>query len=258
MNANLSIATFNIRYDNPDDAQNSFTNRLPFIAKKLKKESPLVVCFQELQPHMLASIEQALPDYNFIGCGREEGFRDERVTIAYNKNFVDILSIETFWLSDTPYIVGSRYDLQSICPRTCVAATLILREEGVAFRVYNTHLDHEEQEARIKGATAIINRMADDNKKCELPILFMGDLNAPPECDEIQLITSQKIVPLEDFTTQYDYTFHGFGDEEAFVKIDYIFGNDLVSLNDVTLWDECNDGIYLSDHYPIAVNITLK
>lgn len=258
METNLSIVTFNIRYDNPRDAENSFANRLPFIVNKLAKEAPLLVCFQELQPHMLSPLQHALPDYNFIGCGREENYRDERATIAYNKNFLDILSVETFWLSEMPYVVGSRFEQQSICPRTCIDATLILREEGVAFRVYNTHLDHEKKEARIKGANAIIDRMVEDNKKCELPILFVGDLNATPDSEEVKLITTQKKLALEDLTTRYDYTFHNFGNEDDFVKIDYIFGNHLVSLNDITLWDECEDGVYLSDHYPIAANVALK
>ena len=43
----VSIMTFNIRYDNPNDGVNVFENRKPLIKKFLDREKPDLIGFQE-------------------------------------------------------------------------------------------------------------------------------------------------------------------------------------------------------------------
>ena len=61
---------------------------------------------------------------------------------------------------------------------------------------------------------------------------------------------------MTDLTDKFEFTFHGYGNFEKAVKIDYIYYHtkDKYSYT-AELWDDEIDGIYLSDHYPVCVNV---
>ena len=52
------------------------------------------------------------------------------------------MEMQSYWLSETPYVPASRYAEQSICPRICNEALFEDLETGKVFRIVNTHLDH--------------------------------------------------------------------------------------------------------------------
>ena len=114
----MKVVTFNIRCDYRQDGNNNFCFRQPLILEKLRREKPDVVCFQEVLPHVAAWLKDALPDYLVMGCGRSEDLRDEQLTVACRKDRMNLIRMETFWLSETHGVPGSRYPRQSICPRT--------------------------------------------------------------------------------------------------------------------------------------------
>ena len=120
----LKLVTFNIRCDYGQDGDNNFEYRKPFILEKLTAEQPDIICFQEVLPHVAIWLKENLADYYVIGCGRSETLEDEQLTIAFRKKRLNLISMETFWLSPTPCIPGSRYEEQSICPRVCTEAVL--------------------------------------------------------------------------------------------------------------------------------------
>ena len=98
----IKLVTFNIRCDYDQDGANSFRFRKPVILKKLAEEKPDVICFQEVLPHVAAWLKENLTEYTVVGCGRSETLEDEQMTVAFRTDRLNLINMETFWLSPTP------------------------------------------------------------------------------------------------------------------------------------------------------------
>lgn len=258
MAGTVKVVTFNIRCDGAwaHDGINAWKFRKQYVIRKIRNEAPDVIGFQEVLPHVLDELKRQLPEYLFAGCGRSADFDNEYGVIAYKKDRLELIGLDVFWLSDTPYLPGSRYPEGSDCPRICTA--VVLREYGSAkpFRVYNTHLDHEGEIARIKGIQQILQRMGEDYKKWELPALLMGDFNATPDSTELCSVDAYQPFALTDATAGQSVSFHDYGTLQS--KIDYIFASDVWRCAPAEIWDDCVDGVYLSDHYPVCVTMCME
>lgn len=253
----MKLVTFNIRCDYNQDGINNFEFRKPYIYAKIQKESPDIICFQEVLPHVAAWLKEKLSEYYIIGCGRDEQLMNEQTSIAFNKTKYNLIRMEVFWLSETPYTPGSRYPNQSDCPRVCTMVLLQEIETNTVFRIYNTHLDHIGSEARALGLGQILRHMkGHDSKEGSLthaPTILTGDFNASPDSTEMQQL---KLYPdLIDLTNSIPGTFHDFGRLHALEKIDYIIAEHCIQCNQVSIWDECHQGVYLSDHYPVCADL---
>lgn len=157
----MKLVTFNIRCDFGQDGENCFCRRRDLIAAKIRREQPDIICFQEVLPHVAVWLKENLKGYYVIGCGRDENLEDEQVSVAYRRDRVNLISMDTFWLSDEPYVPGSRYACQSICPRVCTGAVFSYSGgpgKAYLFRLYNIHLDHMGGEARRLGLELILKR----------------------------------------------------------------------------------------------------
>ena len=248
----MKLVTFNLRCCWNGDGINAFPNRAGGILEKIRMERPEILCFQEGIEASIRLLKGALPEYTFIFNQRNADYRGEGMATAFRKDAVDLLGLDCFWLSDTPHTAGSRFEEQSNCPRICQC--MLLRANGTMFRVYNTHLDHVSDKARILGLQAIYKRMAEDRKILPLPVFLLGDFNAEPASDTIRSCSENALFPLVDLTQEIPASFHGFGVCES--KIDYIYA-DRDYEKTVTAWDEMLNGVYLSDHYPLQVEFDL-
>src|SRR6185295_13574675 len=106
-NQSLCVMTYNLRYANANPGE-VWTNRLPIMRELIQKISPDVFGTQEglyLQEKDLAA---ALPDYDWIGEGREGGSHGEFMAVFFRKARLEPLEYGHFWLSDTPEVIGSR------------------------------------------------------------------------------------------------------------------------------------------------------
>lgn len=251
----IQAVTFNIRYDCGRDGCNNFSFRKGHILQTIRDRQPDVIGFQEVLPHVMTWLQDHLEQYHVVGCGRGAHYDDEHMAIAYRKDRFDLFALDTFWLSPTPFVPGSRYENQSDNPRICTCATLKDRNFPQPFRVYVTHLDDQGASARCQGISQVLARMKEDRERLSMPIILMGDFNAHPDEEELRLVGACPF--LRDVTSRFPYTFHGFGDESAFEKIDYIFVSSEWAPGKVSLWKDCWDGVYLSDHYPISAQLTL-
>lgn len=111
----MKLVTFNIRCDFGQDGANNFIYRRPLILEKIQQEKPDIIGFQEVLPHVAAWLKENLTEYYIVGCGREKDLTGEAMIIAYRKERFQIVSLETFWLSPTPYAPGSRYPVHGEC-----------------------------------------------------------------------------------------------------------------------------------------------
>ena len=66
------MATFNIRYDNPGDSLNSWKYRKEKVCEFIREKHPDVLGMQEVLNHQLKDLLSGLPDYAYVGVGRED------------------------------------------------------------------------------------------------------------------------------------------------------------------------------------------
>lgn len=249
----IKFVTFNIRCDFEQDGKNCFKYRKEKIQRKIENEKPDVICFQEVLPHVAAWLKETLTDYNVLGCGRSSEFADEQEAIVYRKQRFDLISFETYWLSREPYTPGSRYEQQSSCPRTTSEALLYDLEEAVLYRIVNTHLDHEGSLARKLGLTQIMERLEQPKSFPEALTVLAGDFNAMPGAKELAAI--EKLGTYKDAACGVGGTFHDYGTIRREEKIDYIYMKEPLRARKAVRWEECENGVYFSDHYPVSVEI---
>lgn len=247
----MKFVTFNIRCDYGQDGPNNFSCRKGAIAEKIGREAPDVICFQEVLPHVAKWLKEELSEYYVIGCGRSESLRDEEVAVAYRKEFMNLISMDTFWLSDAPKVPGSRFEKQSICPRVCTEAVFEDLKTSCLFRVVNVHLDHQEEMARIKGVELILNRLHAPEGFPDIPVIVAGDFNAPPKSPEVRAMKG-----FADASAGCGGTFHDFGKIRVPEKIDYVFISPGLMQEKAERFMDCQNGVYLSDHYPVCVKLT--
>jgi len=248
----MKIVTFNIRYDGADDRENAFSFRRELIRARIEREKPDIIGFQEVLPHVARWLRENLSDYTVAGCGRGPDFQDEHMILACRRDSLQLLTLENFWLSPTPEIPGSRYERQSICPRCCAAAMLREEATGRVFRVYATHLDHEDAYAREEGLKLILTRI--EAARPALPSVLLGDFNAQP--DDPELAPLRECQFLRDVTGSSGPTYHDYG--RVADKIDYIALSKEWECRSVKLWDGTENGVYLSDHYPVEAEVFWK
>lgn len=251
-----SIVSFNIRsIYNTKDGINNFIHRAGFIFDKIEVVKPDVIGFQEItQPH-LDLLEKILTDYQIVGHLRNDDYSGEGVFTAIRKDKYQLLGCETRWLSPTPFVAGSRFENQSVHPRTCIMTLLRYIETGKVFRMFNLHLDHISDEARVLGIQSAFEFIDEMNSKLDLPYVLLGDFNARPDSETIGFCKSRK--DIQEVTASVPVTFHAYGTKE--VKIDYIYMvNEFADkTTNVAIWDDEANGIYLSDHYPICAELDI-
>ena len=246
----MKFVTFNLRCDHGQDGENCFVYRQPLILRVIAEEKPDVICFQEVMPHMAAWLKANLSDYYAVGCGRGVRFDSEQMTVAFRKNGYQLLEMHTFWLSETPDVPGSRYPDQSSCPRICTDAVLMEEGTGQVFRVLNTHLDHVGREARERGLAQVLARADQAGPFGGVPMILAGDFNAEPDSSEMALLRTYP--GLTDATEGIGATYHGYGRADPPEQIDYIVLRGAVRCERVVLWKHVENGVYLSDHYPVC------
>ena len=257
----LNVCTFNIRTATAHDGINDFSFRQKLIAREFPKYEADIIGFQEVQPVAYAWLEENLMGYYVVGTGRDVNFGGEHVCIAYRSDRFRLMSLDTFWLSDTPRISGSRFFTdQSSCPRICTCAVLLVKKSGHLIRVYNIHLDHIGKLAQAQGMTQVLTRIAaDDRIYPDVPVILTGDFNVTPEssvCKQVEAFSSCG-KPLMDVTADVGGTYHGYDPENRLIKIDYIYTNAKCDRGLSKVLTDSEDGVYLSDHYPVMAEIEI-
>ena len=254
----LKVVSFNIRcpwIETQKSAINSFVHRAGMIYDKLRCERPEIVGFQEVTVPIFNFLKTSLSDiYDFHVSFRTANFDGEGVAIATLKERIACHSVDSFWLSPTPHVPGSRFPEQSVCPRVAIVGVYREIATGRLVRVCNTHLDHISTEARVLGMQVVLGRLEALDAARHLPTVILGDFNARSDSEPIALCHASPI-GLVDTTSEIPITFHDYGSRD--IKIDYIFATkDLAEcVTEVGVWDDCHAGIYLSDHYPIFIEV---
>ncbi|MFD2516651.1 endonuclease/exonuclease/phosphatase family protein [Salinimicrobium flavum] len=257
--AQMDVMTYNIKYANETDGENSWSKRKDHLTNQIKFYEPGIFGVQEAVKEQLDHLKTNLGGYEFLGEGRDGGIKGEYSAIFYDTREFEKLVSGTFWLSDTPAKPSMGWDASY--PRVCTYAKFSNKETGEEFWVFNTHFDHEGIEARKNSSQMILEKMKEINEQ-ELPAILMGDLNLEPETEEVKFLSEkmEDSKAVADLVFGPEGTFNGYNFHEPVNKrIDYIF----LSKGDFKVFkyavlSDSKDLKYPSDHLPVLVKVQLK
>ena len=251
----LCVATFNLRYAS-NEKPNSWPERRPVMRECLRQLAPDLMGTQEGLHQQLKDIAADLPDYNWIGTGRDGGNKGEFMAIFYRRDRFEPLSTNHFWLSDTPAVVASS-TWRNTCKRMVTWVRFRERSSGREFFFWNTHLDNEVERSRQKSAQLIRERI--DALKTDLPVILSGDFN----CTGGHSVAYNTLVKEGGFTdtwtaakTRINESWNSFHGYEKPVqdsdRIDWILTRGPASVERSEVVTFSKDGQYPSDHFPVV------
>ncbi len=268
----LKLMSFNIRYESHDDlGARSWRARIVGVVKMLRNEQPDLFGVQEAQHGQVADLWASLPDYEFLGVGRDDGkLAGEYAGIFYRRDRfeADVSEFGYFWLSATPAVAGSK-TWGNEFPRMVTWLRLVDRATGRGFYVFNTHWDHRNQPSREQSALLLAQRI-DARKNQEEPIVLLGDFNATEANPSVRYLTGEhaflagskriwKNGLKDSFQVLHSAqrnrrTLHFWqGNEDGFLKVDHILvsANALVQESSIV----SKDTPLVSDHFPVASRV---
>ncbi len=249
----IRIMTYNIKYANENDGENSWSKRKDWITNQIQFYEPDVLGVQEAVKSQLDHFTENIDTYKVLGVGREGKDKGEFSAILYKDEKFDILESDTFWLSETPHEISKGWD--AAYNRICTYALFQNKETNDKFYVFNTHFDHVGDKARLESSKLITKKIKELNKE-ELPVFLMGDFNLEPEKEGIEIILNFLDDSKEEaeFTFGPSGTFNGYDFSQPVTRrIDYIFVNDKVEVEKYGVLSDSKDLKYPSDHFPVLV-----
>ena len=252
-----SIISYNIRYDNNWDIENSWKIRRNKISQILVQYSPSIIGIQEGLLNQVQYIDSSLIDYDYVGVGRDDGKKKgEFCAIYFDTTRYVLLKNSTFWLSETPDTISVGWD--AALERICTYGLFKDRITKEEFLVFNTHFDHIGVVAREKSSELILKRINKINYQ-SLPVILMGDFNSIPNSSPVKEIKTELSDALQISLEKLQGprgTFNGFNEDLPIEKrIDYIFTNDLKVLSYTHINDRLNNNRHISDHLPVMIKI---
>jgi endonuclease/exonuclease/phosphatase family metal-dependent hydrolase len=250
----LAVMTFNLRYasTNPPHA---WPQRRPVVKACIETSAPDLVGTQEGLYQQLKDIAADLPDYEWVGLGRDGGSRGEFMAVFYRRARFEPVEYDHFWLSDTPHVIGSS-TWGNTNRRMVTWVRFRDRNTQREFYFWNTHLDHAIQAAREKGAELIRQRV--DELKLKLPVVLVGDFNAVAGVNPAYPIlvntngfTDSWVVARERRQESIN-SFHNFeGPKPGGQRIDWILFRGAFTVDSAEIVTFTQNGQYPSDHFPV-------
>lgn len=254
----LKVMTYNIRYATEQDGVNAWSKRKNKVFDLLKKYDPDILGVQEALLGQIEDITANLPDYEYVGVGRDDGKTGgEFSALLLKKGKYTILEQSTFWLSESPEVPGSK-DWDAAITRVASWAKVRDNKSGKTFLVINTHFDHIGKKAREKSAALLKQKSTEIGKN--LPTIIMGDFNCTRDEPPYKTIMKQDHMPLVDpAPANPPGTYCTFKvDGPPCTAIDYIFHTQHWNSFNYSVIPDHDGQHYPSDHLPVTLELTLK
>jgi endonuclease/exonuclease/phosphatase family metal-dependent hydrolase len=249
------------------------------------------ICLQEVLHGQLTDLMTALNTpspsgdntWQYIGVARDDGRQaGEYGPILYQPTVHELVHWETAWLSPNPSKPSRGWD--AACLRIVTVGifeTRVSTKDAQPKRIVvaNTHLDHQGTVARREGVKVIqtvLGRVLESWKVDA--VVLTGDFNSEPHQEAYQAMKNAGF--LADARDKVgdadrsgsDLTFTGFGKGERKTRIDYVWlgpvkgneGGEVVLIDGLdvlgyaVLPNVFDDGVYLSDHRAVVVDLALR
>jgi len=254
----LHVSSFNLRMDTPGDGENAWPHRKEMVKGLIRFHDLDIIGTQEGFKHQLDDVLK-LGNYAYVGAGRDDG-KDagEHSAIIYKKERFYLLESGNFWFSETPEVPGKGWDA-TCCNRICSWAKLKDKHTGKECYVFNSHYDHQGQEARKNSSRLLIEKI----KKIagNTPVFATGDFNATPDAEPIKIIHDSGLLRDSYLVTgEPPYgtvgTFNSFRlDAPMENRIDYIWVTPQITVKKYGVLNDMQYGRFPSDHFPVVIEV---
>lgn len=287
MNSDSKIRTmsFNIRYDEPRDGMNAWKYRKSMVVSMMQMHHIDIAGMQEVLNSQMKDLFSMLPEYGFIGVGREDGKTlGEFSPIIYLKDRFRIMNQGVFWLSETPLIPNSK-GWDAAITRIVTWVEFFDKKTKKIFFFFNTHFDHMGIIATRNSAILLQNCV--EEIAGESPVIITGDFNVNEYSETYKILagktkkgtTEKKSFKDSHYVCVHDhegpeFTFHGFkaaeylyeqpqndsckigkSETDTLETIDYIFIKNKVEVLEHAILSDAWDGMYPSDHFPVIAGL---
>lgn len=264
----LYVASYNIRYLNPDDSVSGdpWRQRCPVVCGQINFESPDIFGAQEVLHPQLVDMLAALDGYDYIGVGREDGRqKGEYAAIFYKKDRIRLLESGHFWLNEST--TEPRLGWDAACVRICTWGKFapVSSPEGQGkvptFYFFNLHMDHVGVVARRESARLVVRKIKEIAHG--QPVILTGDFNVD-QTDEIYGIFTSSDILKDTYTSARirfaeNGTFNDFKTEwKNPGRIDHVFVSPSFHVEAYatltnSYWTDRRRNP--SDHYPVFVKL---
>lgn len=257
LSQDITVMSYNIRYDNPEDGVNVWNNRKENVSEIITNNNPVIVGIQEALKNQIDFLSDATK-YKYIGKGRDDGkTAGEYSPILYDKSRVELLDNGMFWLSETPDSPSLGWD--ACCRRVVTWGKF--KYKGKVFFYFNTHFDHKGKNAMKNSSKLLLDKA---NHISDGSAFFIGgDFNFNPDNENYKyLVNKQNTFSVKDSyllvkntEKTRPITLRSFDVKTEFAGdiIDYIFIKNNISVISYRLDTSNNGSTYYSDHVPVII-----
>ena len=223
----MQVGSFNIRYENRGDSLrgNGWGQRAPVIAQLIRFHDFEIFGTQEGKINALTQLKGLLPEYDYIGLGRDDGIhKGEHAAIFYKTERFDLLDHGDFWLSQTPDVPSVGWD--AALNRICTWGHFKVKDTKQDFYYFSLHMDHIGVQARMESAKLVVSKIKEICKG--KPVILVGDFNVDQTNPIYNTFTDSGILDdsyeICEIRYALDGTANGF-DPNSFTKsrIDHVF-----------------------------------
>ena len=251
----IKIISANVRTFAPGDMfKKSWFYRADLFVGSIAAQNPDIIGFQEVTKMHYKYLCATLAGFDNVITYRDNSIQPEACPIFYKQSKFKLIDKGSFWLSETPEKMSK--DWGSKCYRICSYVILENKTDAKRLVVFNTHLDHVSDEARIKGIGVVLDKIKQFGS---LPSIIMGDFNAPESSETYRAATENFLdAKYQTKNTVKGATFQGFGKELESENIDYfMISKTGIKVNEYKILNETVNGTYTSDHFPIYLDIEM-
>ena len=250
----MRIATYNLRYANPNDSGNMWEDRLPVVAALIGFHDFDIFGTQEALPEQINDLQKLLPEYSWYGLGRDDGKeKGEHSAIFFKKEKFSILDKGDFWLSQTPDKPSLGWDA-TCCFRICTWIKFKDTKTSKEFYFFNVHYDHQGVKAREESSKLMLQKVK--NIAGNSPVILTGDFNGSQSSSWYLAIANSDI-----FTDVYKAVPHPYAFNSSFNNfntkstskdiIDHIFVSKHFKAKKYGILSDSYYGKYPSDHFAV-------
>lgn len=252
----LHVMSFNIRLNVASDSANAWPHRKDMAVSQILFHDAHIVGVQEALHGQMVDLGERLKGFKYVGVGRDDGKeRGEYSAIFYDTSRLQVLKSETFWLSQTPTVPGSK-SWDAAITRVVTWAQMRDKKTGKVFYAFNTHFDHMGKVARAESARLLKQRVKEVAGNS--PVVITGDFNSAPSDEPIRVLLSapDAFTDAKSISATPHYgptgTFTGFAAKETTNDpIDFIFVKNGFKVLKHAALSQTWGGRFSSDHFPV-------
>lgn len=254
----LRVASYNIRLQTTQDVGNEWDARKHAVSQLINFHAFDIFGVQEAFYSQMEDLQAALPQYKYIGVGRDDGQqKGEYSAVFYDPTRFELLSNGTFWLSDTDTESPNK-GWDAALPRICTWGVFRDLQNNQEFIFMNTHFDHRGVQARIESGKLILAKAKELSNG--LPIVLTGDFNFDETSDAYSSLANSGIVQdcyeVAPIVYEPNSTFNGWGKGlREKQRIDHIFVSPTFGVKKYAVLTDTYMGKFPSDHFPVVADL---